>query len=219
MTDEKTAGRTPAGGLRRAPQQARSRARVEAIFGAATRILDTEGVEGLTMRRIVAESGVTTGTLYQFFEDKSALLTAVAQQYMDTFSTAMTSLIEQASSAPWPELVDILFDNYVALYRQNPGYLAIRIGRHLTPELLVADADNNDRVADSVRLILLGRKPLADTPELAAACRAGVTAADAVLQLAFRTDPLGDPAMLASAKRIVTLYLSDVVTDPAYLRA
>lgn len=159
MTDEKTAGRTPAGGLRRAPQQARSRARVEAIFGAATRILDTEGVEGLTMRRIVAESGVTTGTLYQFFEDKSALLTAVAQQYMDTFSTAMTSLIEQASSAPWPELVDILFDNYVALYRQNPGYLAIRIGRHLTPELLVADADNNDRVADSVRLILLGRKP------------------------------------------------------------
>ncbi|MCZ4102679.1 hypothetical protein C8250_005600 [Streptomyces sp. So13.3] len=54
---------------------------------------------------------------------------------------------------------------------------------------------------------------------LAGRGRAGVTAADAVLQLAFRTDPLGDPAMLASAKRIVTLYLSDVVTDPAYLRA
>ncbi|MFD4529259.1 TetR family transcriptional regulator [Streptomyces sp. NPDC058470] len=203
-------------GLRKAPQQARSKARAEAIFAAARRILDAEGVEALTMRRISTESEVSTGSLYQFFEDKSAVLTAVTGHYMDTFSAAIAGLVERASEEPWPELIGSVFDGYVELYRQHPGYLAIRIGRHLTPELLLADAANNNRVADGVRRILVAREDLTDGPALATACRAGVCAADALLQLAFRTAPEGDPAMLAEAKRIVGLYLTDIVADPRY---
>ncbi|MDI2128349.1 TetR/AcrR family transcriptional regulator [Yinghuangia seranimata] len=207
------AGTTPVDGLRKKPQQARSRARVEAIFAAATDILGKDGVEGLTMRRLAAEAGVPSGTLYQFFEDKPAVLAAVARHHMESFATAMDDLIARAGQAPWPELIDIIFDNYVQLYRDNPGYLAIRAGRRLTPELLRLDDTNNDLVADGVRRILLAQGVLPDTPEVAVAARAGVHAADAVLQLAFRTAPGGDPALLAQAKRIVNAYLREILAE------
>ncbi|MFD5648736.1 TetR/AcrR family transcriptional regulator [Streptomyces sp. NPDC127039] len=216
MTREGSGAHAPTGRLRKEPRQARSRARVEAIFVAATRILDEEGVEALTMRRLAAEARVPSGSLYQFFSDKSAVLTAVARHHMDSFVEAMNRLIEEAGHAPWPQLVDIVFDNYVDLYRRSPGYLAIRTGRHLTPELLLSDAANNDMVAHGVRRILLAQETLADTPDLTVACRAGVHAADAVLQLAFRTDPSGDPALLAQAKRMVSLYLSDYIAEPRH---
>ncbi|MYS87652.1 TetR/AcrR family transcriptional regulator [Embleya scabrispora] len=203
----------PAGtvdGLRKKPQQARSRARVDAIFAAATDILAADGVEGLTMRRLAAQAGVPSGTLYQFFEDKPAVLAAVTRHHMGAFATAMDELIDRAGQAPWPELIDIVFDNYVQLYRENPGYLAIRAGRRLTPELLRLDDANNDLVADGIRRILVAQKVLPDGPDVAVAARAGVHAADAVLQLAFRSAPNGDPRLLAQAKRIVHAYLRDL---------
>ncbi|MET7297370.1 TetR/AcrR family transcriptional regulator [Embleya sp. NPDC005575] len=207
-----TQSNTPAG-LRKRPQQARSRARVEAIFSAATDILAKDGVEGLTMRRLAAAAGVPSGTLYQFFEDKPAVLAAVARHHMDAFAAAMDDLINRAGRAPWPELIDTLFDNYVQLYRDNPGYLAIRAGRRLTPELLRVDDTNNDLVADGIRRILIAQHALPDTPDVAVAARAGVHAADAVLQLAFRAAPDGDPALLTQAKRVVNAYLRDYMRD------
>ncbi|MFF4014996.1 hypothetical protein [Streptomyces sp. NPDC001843] len=85
-------------------------------------------------------------------------------------------------------------------------------GHRLTPELLRADDANNDVVADGIHRVLLAQEALPDTPDLAVATRAGVHAADAVLQLAFRTDPHGDPRLLVQAKRIVSAYLADLVS-------
>jgi AcrR family transcriptional regulator len=207
---------TSPSGLRKAPQQARSRARVEAILAAADRILATEGVEALTTRRIADVAGVPVGTLYQFFDDKDAILAAVARAHMAAHASAMRDILDKARGARWFDLVDEVFDRYVDLYRQHPGYLAIRTGRYLSRELLQLDEDNNAMVAESLRQILVSQEHLADGPALAVACRAGVAASEALLQLAFRDDPDGDAAILAEARRIQYLYLADVVADPKY---
>ncbi|MGP4111564.1 TetR family transcriptional regulator [Streptomyces sp. 4N509B] len=203
-------------GMRKEPQQARSRARVEAVLAAADRILAEDGVEALTVRRISAEAGVAVGSLYQFFDDKNAILAAVARHHMAAHAAAMRDILDQARTARWFDLVGLVFDRYVELYRRNPGYLAIRTGRYLGRELLQLDEDNNAMVAESLRRILVSQEQLTDGPALAVACRAGVAASEALLQLAFRDDPEGDPAILAQARRIQHLYLADVVADPAY---
>jgi AcrR family transcriptional regulator len=203
-------------GLRRAPQQARSRARVEAILASADRILATEGVEALTTRRIAADAGVPVGTIYQFFDDKDAVLAAVARHHMARHAEAMRAILRGARTARWFDLVNLVFDRYVELYRHHPGYLAIRTGRYLSRELLQLDEENNAMVAASVRQILVAREGLVDSRDLAVACRAGVCAAEALLQLAFRGHPDGDPAILAEARRIQRLYLADVVADPRH---
>ncbi|HLI67516.1 MAG TPA: helix-turn-helix domain-containing protein [Caulobacteraceae bacterium] len=66
--------------LRRTPQQARSRATVEAIVEAAAQILERRGPEGFTTSDVAERAGVSIGTLYQYFPDKQAILIAAARR-------------------------------------------------------------------------------------------------------------------------------------------
>jgi len=50
-----------------------------------------------------------------------------------------------------------------------------------------------------------------DDDYLRVAARAGVLVTDAILQEAFRLDPNGDAELIEEAKRILRLYLAEVV--------
>ena len=52
---------------------------------------------------------------------------------------------------------------------------------------------------------------LGDDAQLETAARAGVLVADALLQEAFRSDARGEEALIGEAKRILRLYLADVL--------
>jgi hypothetical protein len=79
--------------------------------------------------------------------------------------------------------------------------------------LLGAVLDNNAAVAD--RLWVIGADLLAagtpgpgqDRSAVRTALRVALECADAVLRLAFRTDPQGDPALIAECKRLLRGYL------------
>lgn len=61
---------------RRRPLQARSKATVDAILEAATRILEAD--EAFTTNHVAERAGVSVGTLYQYFPDKTAIVHALA---------------------------------------------------------------------------------------------------------------------------------------------
>ena len=65
---------------RRSPKQARSRATLEAILEAAAQILERRGPPGLTTNDVAERAGVSIGTLYQYFPDKTAILVAAARR-------------------------------------------------------------------------------------------------------------------------------------------
>jgi AcrR family transcriptional regulator len=50
---------------------------------AATRIVDSGGLEALTTNRVAEVAGVSIGTLYQYFGDKDALLDTLAQRELE----------------------------------------------------------------------------------------------------------------------------------------
>lgn len=197
---------------RREPQQARSRARVQRLLEAADHVLATEGYGALTVRRLAEEADVPIGTIYQFFADKAAVVDALARRYIAEFDTMIEMLVADAESRQWDDVVDTVFDAAVDIYRSHPGYLALWIGRHLSPELQQADDANNAAIAAGLRRILVAQHGLADTDELARACQVAVHSSDALLQLAFRVDPHGDETILAEARRLQRLYLTDLIT-------
>jgi AcrR family transcriptional regulator len=198
-------------GLRRTPRQERSRARVQAVFAAADRILGTEGPDALTMRRLSDEAGVPIGTVYQFFEDKQSVVKAVSRHYADVFTATMESLVERAGDDHWADLMGVVIDEFTALYRRYPGYVAIWSRGHMSPKLLHPDNAEDDVLATGLRRILLAQEDLADGPALTTACQVAIQTGGTLLQLAFRISPSGDPATIDEAKRITRLYVADAV--------
>jgi AcrR family transcriptional regulator len=213
MATPGTAGPAPEQwrGLRREPQQERSRARVRRLLEAADQVLAAGGYEALTVRRIAEEAGVPVGTIYQFFPDKSAIVDALAHRYIDEFTAVIEDLVARAEAEPWADPVGTLLTAFVDVYRSRPGYLAIWTGRHLSPELQRVDDRNNATIAAGVRRVMIVQLGLADGPDLDLACQVAVQVCDALLQYAFRTGPGGDDRVLAELTRLEKLYLADLV--------
>lgn len=61
----------------RTPTQIRSRATVDAILDAAIVILRDEGIDGFTTNKVATKAGVSIGSLYQYYANKEALITAI----------------------------------------------------------------------------------------------------------------------------------------------
>jgi AcrR family transcriptional regulator len=74
---------------RKSPVQARSTASVEAILEATVRVLVSLGKERLTTTRVAVRAGVSVGTLYQYFPNKSALLQASLRRHLEAVTDAI----------------------------------------------------------------------------------------------------------------------------------
>jgi len=74
---------------RKSPVQARSAASVDAILEATVQVLLQVGKEQLTTTKVATRAGVSVGTLYQYFPNKSALLKAALKRHMDQVAKAI----------------------------------------------------------------------------------------------------------------------------------
>lgn len=83
---------------RRQPRQERAREKVELMLEAATRILHRQGLAGLTTNRVAEVAGVSIGTVYQYFNDKTELLDALAEREVQ----ALTQAVLAALTGPAP---------------------------------------------------------------------------------------------------------------------
>ncbi|WP_280151439.1 TetR/AcrR family transcriptional regulator [Piscinibacter sp. XHJ-5] len=85
------------------PSQARARFTVQAIYDAFVRIWQAQGWERLTTRAVALETGISVGTLYEYFPNKQALLSGYVRQGMDALLAAIDKQVVQANDAPWQE--------------------------------------------------------------------------------------------------------------------
>jgi AcrR family transcriptional regulator len=86
---------------RKTPVQARSTQSVDAILEATIQVLLSVGKDRLTTTRVALRAGVSVGTLYQYFPNKSALLQAVLKRHMsEVFAAVERVCKEQQESTP-----------------------------------------------------------------------------------------------------------------------
>jgi AcrR family transcriptional regulator len=85
---------------RRQPRQARALATRDAIFEAATRILEEEGEAAFNTNRVAERAGVSIGTLYQYFGSKQAILAAMAREENARNREALAADIAAGEVAP-----------------------------------------------------------------------------------------------------------------------
>lgn len=127
---------------RKTPRQARSTASVEAILQATLQVLLQEGKSKLTTTRVADRAGVSVGTLYQYFPNKSSLLQTVLKQHLDGVAGAIEAACEALRGTPVARMgegitaafVRAKFEQIktsVALYAVSDDVEGRRIGREM----------------------------------------------------------------------------------------
>jgi AcrR family transcriptional regulator len=105
---------------RKSPVQARSSASVEAILDATIQVLLKVGKEQLTTTRVAMRAGVSVGTLYQYFPNKSALLRAALRRHLEHMREAMREVIPRLEGAPVEEMMATVATTFLAAKMREP---------------------------------------------------------------------------------------------------
>jgi AcrR family transcriptional regulator len=104
---------------RKSPVQARSSASVEAIHEATIQVLLSVGKERLTTTKVAHRAGVSVGTLYQYFPNKSSLLQAVLRNHMEQVTCAVEAVCAREKGAPLEQMADALVAEFLAAKLKN----------------------------------------------------------------------------------------------------
>lgn len=83
--------------MRKRPIQARSNQTVSTILAAVARVLEREGSDRLTTSHVAECAGFSVGTIYQYFPDKRAMLSALADYGQEKAQDAMLAAVRRAS--------------------------------------------------------------------------------------------------------------------------
>jgi AcrR family transcriptional regulator len=90
---------------RKAPEQDRSRATVEAMLEAAAHILVKNGYDAFTTNRVAERAGVSIGSLYQYFPNKDALLSELMRRHVAEIERGVEDMAAHARTAPLAEVI------------------------------------------------------------------------------------------------------------------
>lgn len=105
---------------RKAPLQDRSKATVDAIIGAMTRVLIRDGWDAASTNRVAFEAGVSVGSLYQYFPSKEALVLAVMERHALAMTEKLQARMMQLASAPLEEAATQLVHLFIESHQTNP---------------------------------------------------------------------------------------------------
>jgi AcrR family transcriptional regulator len=87
------------------PSQARAKFTVQAIYDAFVRIWQRDGWERLTTRTVALETGISVGTLYDYFPNKLALLSGYVRHSVELLLEAVEREAVQPPGLSWQQRV------------------------------------------------------------------------------------------------------------------
>ncbi|MGL4820186.1 MAG: TetR/AcrR family transcriptional regulator [Bacilli bacterium] len=85
-------------------------------------VLNDEGLENLSLRKVAKLCGVSHTAPYKHFENKEALVQAISDEVRDRFVAALQKAVDQYPGRPY-EQVGALGAYYVTFMVENPDYM------------------------------------------------------------------------------------------------
>jgi AcrR family transcriptional regulator len=98
---------------RKSPVQARSVASVNAILEATIQVLLKVGKQRLTTTRVALRAGVSVGTLYQYFPNKSALLQAALKRHLVEVTEVVELACQQQKGETLRQMATVLITTFL----------------------------------------------------------------------------------------------------------
>jgi AcrR family transcriptional regulator len=113
--------------LRRTPSQDRSRERVETLLNCAIDLIREKGSDALKMSEVAKLAGVSIGSLYQYFPDKSAIIRTLSERTNDECRGCIVEgLAGPTTMDALCTAFEALIDEYFTVFRDDPVIRDIR---------------------------------------------------------------------------------------------
>jgi AcrR family transcriptional regulator len=154
---------------RKSPVQARSAASVDAILEATIQVLLSVGKERLTTTRVALRAGVSVGTLYQYFPNKSALLQAALKRHLAEVTDAVELVCREQKGRTLRQMVTALITAFLhAKMREAKTSVALySVSSDVDGAKIVQQMGIRSNKA-IVRMLATASDPLTTDPQLVA---------------------------------------------------
>jgi AcrR family transcriptional regulator len=197
---------------RRTPRQERSRQLVDAVREAGRLILEEEGPEALTTTRIAERAGVSVGSLYQYFENREAILEAIYGEVLEAQREQAAARLRGLAKLPLPEQlregVRLAVERHRALLALDPKYYTVHHARfRIGPNVPLPEA--GDDALRFCRAMLEGARDQIRPTRLDHAAFLLARGIAAILRVALEEQPalLDDPGFLEEVGLLMERYL------------
>lgn len=110
---------------RKRPQQQRSRAMVERIIGAGREVLLRDGYDSFSTNRVADEAGISPGSLYQYFPNKAAIISAVIDRYSEAVADQVAGALADRLGEVGPRMIRATVEALIEALSTNVDLLRV----------------------------------------------------------------------------------------------
>ncbi len=162
----------------------------EALIDAGEQLARSDGLEGVTVRRIAAACGVSPAAVYRHFPSGDHLIAAVAQRAREIMARDMFARLDAAAGRDALDRLREVGESYIAFALAEPRLFSLVSMPMTTPP----DRVDDPNAADLVRDIVLELEPPGEVDESRVASRMMLAQASAHGLAVILRDFVPDPA-------------------------
>lgn len=109
--------------VKKRPQQTRSKQLIESIFLASSELFEKIPIQNISTNRIAEFTGVSIGSLYQYFTNKNSLFSEFIDRRLEDNREKIRSILAESKVIEFEPFVDQTVDSIVDYFLTQKGYL------------------------------------------------------------------------------------------------
>lgn len=197
--------------MRKIPKQARSQQKVDALLDAAAALFQSHGYEATTTNEIAAHAGVSIGTLYQFFDDKDAMLGALVERYVGALRAFNETMLAPTSleGLSLDAIISRLIDNIAAFEAHHAGFQTLFMNTGLSHQVAQATAALHETVVAQVETVMASHYPALTDDQRHLCAIVSIALVKGLMALPGRPDFVAVPLALHEVKAALLAYIRD----------
>ena len=183
--------------------------RLAGFLDAAAELFTEVGYEAATMTAVAERSGSSIGALYNYFPDKQSIAFTLVNQYTQELEAHWKPLMEQPELLTHEQFADLFIERITQFVQKRPAHLS----------LLAAPIHfRRDPAARKASRIAIANAFQAKNPSLSReqsllAANLSLQIVRGMMTLYAEADSKGKALVVAEFKKLLTLYLRDVLSE------
>ena len=152
--------------MARKPKQQRSKATVDAIIEATLLTIADQGPAGITARHIAERAGIGVGSLYEYFDDKNAIVQAASERFVEDTVAMIHPLVPKMVRMDIRGAIHTLLFNFRDFLAEN-NELYLRFARHaFSMDMVIYQAPISSTLMDFFTQYLMHHPELLKLPNI-----------------------------------------------------